>query len=251
LEGQKADFSPNFTHLDEVVNKTAREMISIINVLPRLAQILVSVNYVLYKETGKGISKIYDIVSNEEDILKIFINIQNGMVNNAAKCQAYLRNWDTYREIWEINKDAFIRRYAKLKPPLSTFDADINRYNEISNNTQKEETLKNINFVRLDCSPLKNSLAAHCATWQSKLTTLLNTNAATELNLLHEMFSKKSEKLNNLPKDLDQLGESLTLLAQLQTESASIEAQFGPIKEMYEILEKYEGIILLKIYSSY
>lgn len=233
LDVQKVDFSPNFNHLEQVVNKIAREMIATISVLPRLAQLLAP-------ETSKLATKIYDIVSNEEDILKIFQNIQTGMINNAAKCQTYLHNWDSYREIWEINKDAFIRRYAKLKPPLSTFDADINRYNEVSNNTQKEETLSNINFVRLDCSSLKNSLVAHCTAWQGKLTTLLNSNAVTELSALHDMFAKKAEKLNASPRDLDQLGESLALLTQLQADSHTIEAQFGPIHEMYEILEKYE-----------
>ncbi|KAI8904300.1 dynein heavy chain and region D6 of dynein motor-domain-containing protein [Gorgonomyces haynaldii] len=233
LEVQKVDFSPNFVKLEEIVNKVARDMISTINVIPRLVQLLAP-------ETVKMPTRIYDIVANEEDILKIFLNIQSGMANNATKCQAYLHNWDSYREIWEINKDAFIRRYAKLKPALSTFDADINRYNEVANNTQKEETLTNINFVRLDCSPLKNALVAHCTAWQGKLTTLLNNNASTELHNLHDMFAKKAEKLNAPPKDLDQLGESLQLLTQLQQDTPMIETQFGPINEMYEILEKYE-----------
>jgi dynein heavy chain, axonemal len=181
-----------------------------------------------------------EVIENEDDVLKNFVSIQNGMTTNAAKCQAYLHNWDPYREIWEINKDAFIRRYAKLKPALSTFDADINRYNEVANNTQKEETLTNINFVRLDCSPLKHSLVSHCNAWQNKLTTLLNTNALTELNALHEMFEKKSEKLRAPPADLDHLSESLGLLAQLQSDAMQIESQFAPINEQYQILEKYE-----------
>ena len=33
----------------------------------------------------------------------------------------------SYREIWEIQKDAFIRRYQRLNPPVSSFDADIYR----------------------------------------------------------------------------------------------------------------------------
>ncbi|KAJ3396878.1 hypothetical protein HDV05_003046, partial [Chytridiales sp. JEL 0842] len=154
LEGQKVDFNPTLQSLEETVNKVAREMISCIDVVPRLAEILVP-------ESVKAVTKIYDVIVAEDDILKNFVGIQNGMANNASKCQAYLRNWDSYREIWEINKDAFIRRYAKLKPALSTFDADINRYNEVANNTQKEETLTNVNFVRLDCSPLKHALVAH------------------------------------------------------------------------------------------
>jgi dynein heavy chain len=49
------------------------------------------------------------------------------MTNNASLLQNYLKTWDMYREIWEINKDSFIRRYQRLNPPVSSFDADIAR----------------------------------------------------------------------------------------------------------------------------
>lgn len=208
-------------------------MVSIIGIVPRLTDVLAL-------DTTKETKKIYDVISSEEDIIKISSAMQTGMLNNATKCQAYLKTWDAYREIWEINKDAFIRRYAKLKPALSTFDADISRYNEVANNAQKEETLININFVRLDCSPLKHSLVSHCSGWQNKLTTLLNTNASTDLRALHDMFQQKSKKLKTPPKDLDQLCNSLALLSQLTTDLAATESQFGPIREQYQILEKYE-----------
>ncbi|KAJ3172703.1 Dynein heavy chain 2, axonemal, partial [Geranomyces variabilis] len=233
LENQRVEFNPTLSNLEETVNKVAREMISTLEVVPRLGEIVAP-------DSAAPKPRFYDIIANEEDILKIFVSIQNGMSNNAVKCQQYLRTWDTYREIWEINKDAFIRRYAKLKPALSTFDADINRYNEVANNTQKEETLTNINFARLDCSLLKHALVSHCNAWQNKLTTLLNNNASTELNSLHKMFAEKSEKLRAPPRNLEQLGDSLTLLQQLQANIPSIEAQFRPIHEQYEILEKYE-----------
>jgi dynein heavy chain len=97
-----------------------------------------------------------------------------------------------------------------------------------------------VNFVRLDCSPLKHSLVAHCSAWQNKLTTLLNTNAFNELTQLHEMFATKTLRLKSPPKDLDQLVETVSVLQQLQTDSTAIEAQFNPIHEQYQILEKYE-----------
>lgn len=163
LEMQKVDFSPNLQKLEETVNDIARAMIGTIAVVPRLAEVLAP-------ESTKKSNNMVDIIAKEEDVLKIFLNIQSGMSANANNCHGYLRTWDAYKEIWEINKDAFIRRYAKLKPALSTFDADISRYTEVANNTQKEETFNNVSFVRLDCSPLKHSLMAHCHAWQNKLT---------------------------------------------------------------------------------
>ena len=207
-----------------------------------------------------SLNSFFDNVAKDDEVLKLIASVQNGVSNNASKCQGYLRNWDSYREIWEINKDAFIRRYAKLKPAMSTFEADINRYTEgkpgnfkytlvakkhtslylVANNTQKEETLTNINFVRLDCSPLKHALVAHCNQWQNKLTTLLNNNASSDLNSLNQMFIVNTEKLRRIPANLDQLSENMNLLTQLRADSASIEAQFAPIQEQYQILEKYD-----------
>jgi dynein heavy chain len=233
LEGQKVDFCPKFASLQETVTSVAQEMISVVSVVPRLSE------RVTPDATNK-LARFYEIIAAEEEIQKVLGTIQIGMANNANKCQGYLRNWDSYREIWEINKDAFIRRYAKLKPALSTFDADINRYNEVASNAQKEETLSNIGFVRLDCSLLKHAIVSHCSAWQNKLTTLLNQNALSELTGLFEMFSKNAQSLKNPPKDLEQLTQGLSLLSQLQSDKQKIEAQFEPIHEMYTILETYE-----------
>lgn len=63
----------------------------------------------------------------DEDIRKIQAQISSGVANNASLLQNYLKTWDMYREIWEINKDSFIRRYQRLNPPVSSFDADIAR----------------------------------------------------------------------------------------------------------------------------
>lgn len=49
------------------------------------------------------------------------------MQSNASLMENYLKTWDGYTEIWEINKDLFIQRYQKLKPEVSAFDADIAR----------------------------------------------------------------------------------------------------------------------------
>lgn len=53
---------------------------------------------------------------------------------------------------------------------------------------QREETTANVKFLFVDCGPLKQMLTAHCQLWRSKLTTLLNNLAATELRSLHDHF---------------------------------------------------------------
>ncbi len=74
---------------------------------------------------------IHEVVQRDEEIKKIQTQISAGMQTNATNLQNYLATWDNYREIWEINKDAFIRRYQKLNPQVSSFDADIARFDTL------------------------------------------------------------------------------------------------------------------------
>ena len=67
------------------------------------------------------------VVANDEETKKIQANIATGISQNAAQLMQYLATWDSYREIWELDKTAFIRRYQRLNPPVSSFDADIAR----------------------------------------------------------------------------------------------------------------------------
>jgi dynein heavy chain len=70
---------------------------------------------------------IYEVIGRDEEIRKTQNLITAGMQANATNLQNYLSTWDNFREIWEINKTHFIRRYQNLNPQVSSFDADIAR----------------------------------------------------------------------------------------------------------------------------
>lgn len=50
------------------------------------------------------VPSFYNIISNDEDTLKIVVQIMNGMSASAAELQKYLSYWDKYKYIWENDK---------------------------------------------------------------------------------------------------------------------------------------------------
>ncbi|KAI8853504.1 dynein heavy chain, N-terminal region 2-domain-containing protein [Chytridium lagenaria] len=171
--------------------------------------------------------------------------------------KAYLRNWDSYREIWEINKDAFIRRYAKLKPALSTFDADINRYNEVANNTQKEETLTNINFnldqlseslalltqlqtdstaIEAQFEPIHEQGPTRKSHYQ--MASLQQTMVESEKNLQEYKAKFKSDLLNSL----DEFNKGLSVLREDFISRGPFNANFG-IEKAQKTIQEYRAAI--------
>lgn len=67
------------------------------------------------------------VIKRDEDTKKLQNSVSAGAAENAVQLVQYLTTWDSYREIWELDKEAFIRRYQRLNPPVSSFDADIAR----------------------------------------------------------------------------------------------------------------------------
>jgi dynein heavy chain len=96
--------------------------------------------------------------------------IAAGLDANEKHLDDYQTTWNGVRELWDVDKERFIARYEERCPDASFFDADINRYTEVANNVQSRDTLTTVQYVLVDCSPLKNALVVHCLQWQSKLT---------------------------------------------------------------------------------
>ncbi|XP_053218034.1 dynein axonemal heavy chain 2 isoform X2 [Podarcis raffonei] len=228
----QVEFSPTLAQLASMVNDISTHLITSISVFRHLPEILVRRKFPR--------DPIYLLVERDEDIKKIQSQISAGMQSNATHLQAYLKTWDVYREIWEVNKDAFINRYRHLNPLVSSFDADTARYMEVANNVQKEETVLSIQFVLLDCSHLKSAVVQHCNEWQHKLTNLLNEMATSRLQELYAYLQNNAADVSRPPQTLEELSRSLQLHETLQNELPKIEGQIPPIHEQFAILEKYE-----------
>ncbi|CAI5672498.1 unnamed protein product [Oreochromis niloticus] len=227
----KVEFSPTLRKLAQVVN-IMPQLISLISEFKRLQELLSN------QESQKD--PIHIIIGQDEGIKKIQAAIASGMTANASQLQSHLKNWDKYRDIWEMNKDSIIQRYQRLNLPLSSFDADIQRYSEKASSVQQEETVLNIQFVMLDCSPLKSSLVQHCNEWQTKFTQLLSDMASMRLKELHASLHDSASRLEKSPQTLAELSESQKLLETLQSNLAKTEAQIPVIHEQFAILDKYE-----------
>ncbi|XP_068166166.1 dynein axonemal heavy chain 2 [Antennarius striatus] len=227
----KVEFSPTLRKLSQMVDMMP-QLINTISVFKHLPEILSC------KRSQKNPMHIR--IEQDEEIRKIQASVAAGMTANANQLQAYLKTWDKYRDIWEINKDSFIQRYQRLNPSVSSFAADIDRYTEKAKNIEQEEAVVKIWFVVLDCSPLKSSVVEHCREWQTKLTQLLSHMASTRLKDLHCSLHDNANRLKQEPQTLVELKESFELLKSLQGEMAKTEAQFPLIHEQFAILDKYQ-----------
>ena len=237
LQASKVEFKPSIAELTQTVNNVSKDAIATTGAVPRLQDSLSDGGE---ESNASGKASFYTHISNDEDILKVLVQVMTGMREILPKLQKYLNTWDRYKHIWDVDKDAFMRRYAKAGRALTAFETDITRYKELQHDIQSEEGVSNIGFIRIDCQPLKQALMQHCNTWQGKFTQLLNSNAATELRGMFEHMEECQTTLKKRATNLDQLADQIKLLESEQNSFEKTEARFEPLETQYRLLEKFE-----------
>ena len=90
--------------------------------------------------TGAKLATFYDSISTDEDTtLKTIVSIDNGITLIVEKTQTFVTFWEkTYEHVWKQDKEAYIRRYEKAMKPLSSFEMDIQKYNDLADEVNAE-----------------------------------------------------------------------------------------------------------------
>jgi dynein heavy chain len=187
-------------------------------------------------EETSQIKSYYEIISDDADILRIVVQIMNGMSSTATELQKYLSYWDKYKNLWDLQQmEEFIKRYAKSGAGPAKFDVDITKYKMHQSEINGENSTNVINFVRIDCNTLKDKFVNHCLQYQGKLTGLLNSNGVVEMGEIYALFQNGRDKLVTAPINLDELSQKIAWCKEIRENLGNTQGRFDPLRliELY------------------
>ena len=230
----RVELKPDVQCVFDLIHDVCRELIGTVSAVPRLGP--------EEDADGEPLASFFDRISRDEDAaLKQIVAIDNGITLIVEKTQVFLGYWEkTYKHVWETDKDSYIRRYAEARKPLSSFEADIQKHKDLIDEVAGENQIVSMLFLRVDCGPLKATLATHCEGWVQKFTGLLNETAAGELDDLYRYFDDGAASLRDPPKGLDELADKVNMHRRFVGEKEETHAKFAPCKAKYALLEKFE-----------
>lgn len=230
----KVELRPSLDDLLLMVNGVARELIFTIQVVPRLVQ--------LPAEEMQKLPSFYNIINNDEDTtLKIIVAIMGGINNSRESLGNFLSHFEkSYKQLWEQDKDAYMKRYERQNKSLAAFEADIISRKETEERIQNEDSIVNMAFLKVDCTPLKQSMVSHCENWVDRFTALLNDISRRELESLHAYFETQTALMARYPTSLVELSASKKLLDSTKADMDGNKARFEPLRDRYASLLRFE-----------
>ncbi|XP_025155769.1 dynein heavy chain 2, axonemal [Harpegnathos saltator] len=227
----KINFVPSLLEIATVIGNIWNILLEPLKDVSRLAKKF----KIRYK--GLPLSKLYE---QDKELIELQQKLNNEVNYCFVQIQTYLKNWEPFKEIWEVNKDLFIQRYEKLKPTAASFDADINRYFDVVVSVQLQETMSTVHFLDINSDGLKSTIIEHCSVWQQKLTGLLLRITDGMVNHVYHYIADNSTEITKEPTDLISMQSALQLFERLTAEIPQEEEEFPKILEQYQSLERYE-----------
>merc|ERR1712224_847170 len=93
--------------------------------------------------------------------------------------------------------------------------------------------------MALQTDLLIDGLKTTCKKWKNEYAEDLHEKAKEQLYSLTENMKNLSSKLGKEVKNIDSLGQVMTTLESIRVEQAEIDLNFGPVLDMYSLLDTY------------
>ncbi|KAL2735253.1 dynein axonemal heavy chain 2 [Vespula squamosa] len=232
LVNNKIQFSPNLSDIATTLSNILNHILTPIKNIQRLTE--------KFNAPSKDMKPLWKVYENDRELTRYQHLLDNEMNYCFSQIQTYLKTWEPFKDVWEVNKDIFIHRYEKLKPTVTSFDSDITNYANIALNVEVQDTVTNVHFLEINCDSLKSIIILECLAWQQKLSSLMLRVTENKVNHVYQYIAENTKKITKEPTDLISMQLTMQLFERLNAEIPKEEVEFPKIMEFYEMLEKYE-----------
>ena len=258
--------SPSMMERTQLVNSTIRDMFSTIIAIPRLTEVLQSQLVAKREEVQsasprkhqhsassgasptrvesprsiEALPSLQSILVEDFDLLRVMSQIMNAIATTTAVVTTYVNKWTKYKNLWEVDKQTSMRRFAKVDRSLAQYKTEVMKYRRLQIAIQAEPSSHIVRFAELDNSFLKNKLVEYALEWQKLVTNLLGSVAGTKMKNLIDYMKNNTAQLEHKPFTLEQLNNGITLLRNCRAERSDMEQSFDALEEMYTALRKFD-----------
>ncbi|XP_053977121.1 dynein axonemal heavy chain 2 [Hylaeus volcanicus] len=231
LIDNKINFTPSVMEISSVISVVFDKLLEPLKSIQPLVNVF---------RIGQRIPEFTKAYEKDSELLDFQQKLNDEISYCFIQIQNYLKIWEPFQEVWEVNRDMFIQRYEKLKPTAESYDGDIAKYGLTANNVQMQETVMTVHFLDVNADRLKGTIIEECSIWQQKLMGLLLRQTENMTNHVYHYIAENSKKISREPTDLISMQYSMLLYERLTAEIPQEEEEFPKIQEQHQVLEKYE-----------
>jgi dynein heavy chain len=234
LENRKVTLSPTLEDIQKAVNKAATAILGCSKQLVRWGQLgTKSSDFHEDKDT------FYSIVAQDKEIVKVILLLTGSFKGTKNLVDAFKLEFEDYKSLWDNNITETLKAFSESNPKLQDFENALKGFADFDRRIDSIKPNKNIGAMTFKTDHLIQGLKDKCKDWKTHYSRDLHNKARTELNEVTEYLRNLQSKLNKEVVDIKSLGMVMQTLEETRKEQAVIDLRFGPILDMYNLLDQH------------
>ena len=191
-------------------------------------------------EDTDNVRTFFDLIAKDPEIVKNVLLLTGAIEGTKESVREYMRSFGRYDWLWKNDMNTEYNQFMKTEPALEDFEGKLKYYMDVENEIMHVTPVHNIGALSLETQPLKYSLKASASNWKTRYATNLHGQAKSELEGINEYIKDTHKQLKRQISDLEDVRSVMGTLTEVRNKESEIDLQFGPVEEMYSLLQKYE-----------
>lgn len=173
-------------------------------------------------------------------VFELINGLQSLAVKLANDVHMYLQRWRKYQSLWQYDKAMICEKYVARDLPLVRLDEKFLFYTQLIDDLRRTKNHQNIKGIRINLSPLIDSICDHANEWIHTLGRILAERNYQNLIAMREHIQKLRLDLDRNIKGLIDFKTVMATVAIIQTTTLSVEIKIRDMQETYSILEDHK-----------
>lgn len=233
LESKEITFSPTLEDLDKSISRAATEILSCSKKLMRWTP------YSGSRPVGEEGESFYQIIAQDKEIVKVILLLTGSLKNTKDNVSTFKKSFESFKELYADEMQGVLDAFAAQKPTIQQYEGKLKHYAEIDRQIDRIASYEEIGAMSFKTESLITGLKDKCKEWRSAFSKDLHNKARAELTKTTEYMKTLNTKLTKDVTDINSLGSVMATLEEIRKKQATIEMEFGPILDMYALLDFY------------
>lgn len=181
----------------------------------------------------------YSIIAQDKEIVKVILLLTGSFKGTTDKVDTFQKQFKTFEPLWTDDIQTTLEKFTSKRPQLQDYERELKNFAQYDRLIEGLALQEKIGAMSFKTDPLIGGLKEKCKEWKSQYSKDLHSKAKGELTELTEHIKSLRNKITKPITDINSLGMVVTTLEQIRMEQATIDLKFGPILEMYGLLDVY------------
>ena len=197
----------------------------------------------LYESESEEASTVADIISNDEEYMRLNDGLRDAIASAFGACDAYMASFEPFRDMVAENStltsDDLWEGAQNGDIVLEDFKTKLETYS-----TQAEDILnlpdaKECGIIEVNAEKLKQMIAPSPASCLEKLEVLLPQLAIIKQKKLLDEVNEANEKLNRPPQSVAEFVDLLDFIAAVEDRKDDLEDEFVELSNHYKLMDSH------------